>query len=142
MRESLGNTFVFNIVIVFISIIIVLLVGSLSYTKTFKVKNQIIDIIEKYNGYNAAAKEEIEFLLSRMGYKVNAHGRQKCNASDKSVVLNDYASNYRYCVVQYSSERGNYYGVTAYMYFEIPLINSLLEFPIYGETKVIYEMIY
>ncbi|HHW69459.1 MAG TPA: hypothetical protein GX747_03895 [Tenericutes bacterium] len=140
MRESIGSSFLVNVIIVFVAVMMLLLVGSLSYSRTFKIKNKIIDIIEKYEGYNASAANEIEELLSNMGYKVNAYGKQKCDTSSGGEALNDYSSNYRYCVIEYSSSRGVYYGVTAYIYFEIPLLNNVLEFPIYGETKTFYDM--
>lgn len=140
MREAIGSSFLVNVIIVFIAVIMLLLVGSLSYSRTFKIKNKIIDIIEKYEGYNASAAAEIEQLLSNMGYRVNAYGRQSCKTNGDGEALNEYASNYRYCVVEYTSDRGVYYGVTAYIYFEIPLFSKVLEFPIYGETKTFYAM--
>lgn len=140
MREAIGSSFLVNVIIVFIAVIMLLLVGSLSYSRTFKIKNKIIDIIEKYEDYNASAAAEIEQLLSNMGYRVNAYGRQSCKTNGDGEALNEYASNYRYCVVEYTSDRGVYYGVTAYIYFEIPLFSKVLEFPIYGETKTFYAM--
>ncbi len=152
MREAIGQTFIFNLVILFVVIIMFLLVGSLSYTKAFRVKNRIVEILEKYKDYDyyeAEIKEEINANLKSIGYKTNKYGTQKCKANGGEI-LTDYA-NYRYCIVRYNNQasseyyrnpKGIYYGVTAYMYFEIPLVNDILEFPIYGETTVMYNMVY
>ena len=142
MRESIGNAFLFNVIIVFTLIIILLLVGSLSYSKAFRVKNRIVEIIEKYKDYNMDAKTEIEANLKSIGYKTNPNFTQKC--SDRGgTVMTDTSTLYRYCIVKFEDNpKGVYFGVTSYMYFEIPVIHSILEFPIYGETAVLYDMVY
>lgn len=47
MREAIGNTFVFNFIIVFVIIFIGLFATSSAYSKAAKVKNTILDIVEK-----------------------------------------------------------------------------------------------
>ena len=42
MREAIGNTFIVNLLMVFLGVMSALLVGSVSYSKAFKVKNRII----------------------------------------------------------------------------------------------------
>ena len=70
MSTSIGHTFLYNLIILFIIIIFAFLSGTLSYYKAFKVNNRIVYIIEKYEGYNEFAKTEIETLLSNLGYSV------------------------------------------------------------------------
>ncbi len=137
MRNAIGNALLFNIVVTMVVLIIAFLASSLNYTKAFRVKNNILNMVEKNNGYN---KEEIDAELSKIGYRVNINGTQNCLAKNSSGVVLNTASNYRYCIVKYTVTNGVYYGITAYMYFDIPIINSLLEFPVYGETKVIYDL--
>ena len=48
MRESIANVFVINFIIVFTIIFIGLFATSSSYTKASKVKNMVLDIVEKY----------------------------------------------------------------------------------------------
>lgn len=143
MRESISNTFIFNLILVFITILIVLLVGSLSYSKAYKVKNKIIEIIEKHNSYEAA-REDISNVLKSIGYRVNRTGQQNCrpqtNDGGQSVYAINKNSDYRYCVYPFSTARGRYYRVVAYMYFDIPIIGREIEIPVYGETKIIYEL--
>ena len=49
MKEAIGNAFIFGLVITFIGIFILFFATSTSYTKAFKVKNKIIEIIEKHH---------------------------------------------------------------------------------------------
>lgn len=143
MRESIGNTFVFNIVIIFVAIIIALLVGSLSYSKAFKVKNRIVSVIEKHETYDSGARNEIETALASIGYRVNPGGTQNCPERGGATAINAINSNYRYCIYEYdtgTSGKGRYYGVITYMHFDIPIIGQFIEFPIYGETKIIYDI--
>ena len=55
MRESFGTAFVVQAVIIFVAIFIFFFVAGMSYTKGFKVKNRIVDIIEKNGCFNEGA---------------------------------------------------------------------------------------
>lgn len=135
MKESIANAFISNLVIVFVTIFIFFFAGSLTYSKAFKVKNKIVDILEKYEAFDSNAIAEINATLGEMGYRVNRNlkGCNQRNGKD-SLTLN--TNTYRYCVYEYDTPKGKYYGVAAYMYFDIPIIGQSLEFPVYGETKI------
>ena len=45
MREAIGNSFLFYFVIIFFALFIFFFIGTLAYTKAFKVKNKIVDEI-------------------------------------------------------------------------------------------------
>ena len=47
MREAIGGTWLFGIVILFIALFSAFLAYSVSYTKAFNTKNEIINIIER-----------------------------------------------------------------------------------------------
>lgn len=76
MKESIGNTYLVLMALTLISIIAALLVASFIYSKTYKIKNRIINIIEKHNGEiktldkNDETIKDIYRELGRMGYKV------------------------------------------------------------------------
>lgn len=38
--------------------------------------------------------------------------------------------------------KGKYYGVVTYIYFDIPIVGSTVEIPVYGETKTFTEIKY
>ena len=50
MRESIGATWIFGIVIVFVTIFTGYLAFSINFSKAFAMKDEIIDVLEKYNG--------------------------------------------------------------------------------------------
>ncbi len=146
MKEALGNSMVYNLILVFIGVMIAILVGVSAYTKGFKIRNRIINRIEEFDGYNTTAKNIIEGDLHDLGYKITSGN------SCKEIVKNDeYGENtvelltdstsnvYNYCVYEYSVDRGTYYGVTVFITIDIPLIGDRINIPLYGETKVIYD---
>lgn len=142
MKEAIGTTFVFNLIMIFTGIMIALLVGSIAYSKCFKIRNRMIDIIEKYNGYTNEAKLEIEENLSAIGYRiVNKACPSQVRSKDavERMTLMEPQSNYHFCVYQTSTNRGVYYGVLVYMHFDIPIIGDWFEIPVYGETKTIFS---
>lgn len=155
MKESMSNALILNLIIIFLFIFVILFAGSTAYTKAFKVKNRIISIIERNETTvitkginNSAVITEINSALKDAGYTVAMNNDTKCSAAlnkrfgnqnQTYNVVNTGANSYRYCVAEFyddnSPMHGRYYAVITYMYFEIPLINKKLEFPVYGETK-------
>ena len=47
MKEAIGTSMVFNLIMIFLGIFIILYVSSIAYSKGFKVRNRLIDIIVK-----------------------------------------------------------------------------------------------
>ena len=167
MKESIAQAFILNLILFFFVVLVLLLFGSINYSKAYKVKNRIITIIEKYGDYNAAAKAEIEENLANAGYTVaNRQEVNKCKdlldtKKNTGAVLvypteadNNY-KHYHYCVFRYDGDtkpgkdggtvskesNSRYYQVVAYMKFDIPVFGGFLEFPVRGETKVMYDFL-
>lgn len=133
MREAIGTSFVFSLMMTFVGILIAMFVGSIAYTKGFKVRNKIIDLIERNEGY-VAAKTQIDQDLSAIGYRVID---KKCPTHRG--VQGKQISDYRYCVYEYTVEKGTYYGVMVFIHFDVPLIGDYFEIPIYGESRLIFK---
>jgi hypothetical protein len=149
MRSSIGTALLSNIIIVFLVVMITFLIGSLSYTKAYRIKNNVLNLIEREKGFDAG---KIDAMLAEIGYRIVDNTGVTCTDRrggnmpypDGYLISGDTMGKYRYCVYRYhiGDENGKkmyVYAVTTYMYFDIPLIGSMLEFPIYGETKTIYE---
>lgn len=147
MKEAIGTSFVLGLVITFLIIFMLLFATSLSYTKAFKVKNRIVEIIEKYddilkenvsnnNRLNSTVENEINSALSGIGYRISAIPNNCPERNGKQALTKNTTANYEYCVYRYNTNKGDYYGVTAYIYYEIPIIGISLRFPVYGETKI------
>ncbi|MBE6138442.1 MAG: hypothetical protein E7173_01695 [Firmicutes bacterium] len=136
MKAATGNAMLMNIMIIFLVVVMALLVTSISYTKAFRVKNRIIDVIEHHDGdfSGGIINADINNTLSDIGYRYN-NGRT-CPTMEGSTSETYHGTDYLYCIYTYNSHRGKYYKVIAYMYFDFPIIGGYINIPVYGETKV------
>ena len=149
MKTPIGSIFMYNIIILFIVIVFAFLSGIMSYYKAFKVNNRIIYIIEKYEGYNSLAIQEIQKQLDGLGYSqdmrnLNCAGYKEANTL---VNINENSRRHRYCVyvdanVANSSNHGNdtyyVYTIKTYMSLDLPLV-SWIRIPITTKTNQIYK---
>lgn len=139
MREGIGSAFVYSIVITIVGIILLLIVGSIGYSKAFKVNSRIIEIIESNNGFTTgqtnSAEAEIGTALSEIGYRVSS-GNRKCPTKYGEALSSAYY-NYDYCVYKHDSYRGVYYTVLTYMYFDFPIIGDLIKIEFKNQTKTL-----
>ena len=149
MRESLGGAMLLNLVVIFSGIVIAFFIGILSYSKAYRVKNRIIEIIEKYEVYDENVANELNPDLNNAGY--NTSNPTKCEAirsdlvnadngryEDAKLLANSNTYGYDYCVFESkNSDNGNYYVVVTFVRFEFPVIGDVLTFPVYGETKIL-----
>ena len=168
MRESISYTFLLNIVIVFIFTCAAIIMGILSYYKAFRANTIISESIEKYEGYNCLAKEEIARKLTGIGYRTPFD--VKCKSSDGkcddsgegykvisynldfegNLVYEDEPMNSTYqCEIITTSEnvqknncttnKHYQYGITTYMYVELPVVSGLIRIPLFTKTSIMYD---
>lgn len=132
MKQGMGFSVTINIMAVFIVVTFAFLVASLNYYKAYRVNNAISDSIEKFEGLNDLAKNEIASKLTGLGY---VNGTKKCKEGN----LND--TPYNYCIYAEKNENtGKYkYKVVTYLNFNIPVINQTLNIPVKTYTKSIYQ---
>ncbi len=130
MRSAIGNALLTNLVIIFASIIILFFVGILAYSKAYKVKNRIINYIESKESYNTNDVEELNEDLKSAGYQLTS--KSKCSSDN----LNK--TTYNYCVYRVElKDKKYYYKVVTYVHFEFPVIGSIINVPVKGETKIL-----
>ncbi|MDD3187156.1 MAG: hypothetical protein PHD02_01630 [Bacilli bacterium] len=140
MRESIGSTFLYNIIILFIIVTFAFLSGILSYMKAFKANSRIVNAIEKYEGYNDSSVVEINNVLNSLGYK---NGLANCPTRSGDVLEQIGTSNFQYCIYHYGPDNTDltnkdYYGVLTYMYFDLPVVGTV-KIPVYSKTEIIYR---
>jgi|GEM_PF-1480456 len=160
MKESIANSAIFSIMIVFIATIMLLVLSSLNYSKAFKAKNRVSDIIEKYDyGYSDTVEdgqkesdrllinEEIDTTLAKLGYRTN-YTNEKCPqyCISNGDVQNCYdnlsdTSKYLYCIYGVPNARGTMYHVVAYMFWELPAVGSVAKMKVEGDTIVFFQTI-
>ena len=159
MKEAIANAGIFNLVIIFVIILIAFFIGSLSYSKAFKVKNKILEEIEKDQAYttgvNNSTEDRVEEWIGNIGYRVNTGNTRNTtncptavgNGGERGKLVNT-DGDYQYCVYEFNTctaradkaKCGKYYRVTAYMYFDIPILSGLLRIPVSGETMIFNEI--
>ena len=169
MKEAIGGSYIFEIVIVFIALFSAFLVYSISYTKAFRVKNEIISLIEENQGYSSANNESDIFLLSdeqliedgsveaeayrlirNYGYKHDILEKRDdlCYMTGNNINTS-YGDNIKgvmkpggYCLYKLCSRDetiNTTYKVVTFIALEIPVINVVVKIPISGETRTIYS---
>lgn len=152
MRESLGGSMLLNLVVIFSGLVIVFFIGILSYSKAYRVKNRIVELIEKYGVYEVVPGDmndvidEVNPDLSAAGY--NTSNPTRCDSIRTKLVSEKYGESlsenlnknygYNYCVFQINNSlNGKHYVVVTFIHFQIPVIGDVLTFPVYGETKLL-----
>ena len=142
MREAIGGTWLFGLVITFIVFFASFLAVSINYANAFNVKNNVVDLITKYEGNNNNAREKIGAYLSETGYLVPG------NCVDNYIPygldgkrIYDGNKGY-YCLarekVEGTSVDKTYYRVMIFFRIDLPMIGELTTFRIKGETEAIY----
>ena len=149
MRESISYTVTLNFVITFIIIVFAFLSATLIYFKSNKVGNVITSSIEKYEGYNSLAEEEIYNKLFYIGYNMKQTDcKDTIPAAKGSTVtcnidINDSTNHSNgdrgYCVYLCDEGEYYYYRIKTNMMLNLPLINEFLNIPIYSNTNRLYD---
>ena len=114
MRESIGGTMLFWIVLFFMTIFIAFMASVINYARVYKMKNSMINYIEKSEGIKT--KEEFESVLVSLGYPADGE--------------------YQICR-KISREVGGYYSLSLYAVFEMPFVGTGIKVEIKGETRQI-----
>lgn len=162
MKGAIGNAFLLNVVITFILIFFSLLIGSMAYSKAYKTKNFLLNLVEQFqeegksittqnrNEWNNLANE----YLSKVGYTLvttksscpdKSDGKKADSKKDTGYQIwrNKSVGDYDYCIYKrlhvYDADSiMNFnlnYMVLVYMKFDFPIIGEFIKIPITGETK-------
>ena len=147
MKEAVGNALIFNWVIFFLFLMMFLFVGSLIYSRTFKIRNEVITIIEKNQGFNNITRSEINNFLGSVNYRQTSdyqgrtlRGRQACQepaTAGNWQTLYDVRDGFFYCVYHNIDE--NYYRVEVFLSLDLPIVGEFLSFPVASDTRRIID---
>ncbi|MBR6072895.1 MAG: hypothetical protein IKP76_01060 [Bacilli bacterium] len=165
MRESIGTAWIMIIVMTFIALFSGYLAFSINYSKSFRVKDGIIERIHKHNGINSDAAMEIDKYLNQINY--NAKGNCKMyydeykdisssvdaagfNGTKYTIIdSNSKKETYNYCIFKIkNSLKGEktktadassaYYKVVVFFSLQIGNLSFFSNFKTTGETGTIY----
>ena len=148
MRESIGSTWVFQLVIIFILIFVSFLILTLTYSKAFKNKNEMINIIEKHEGITEESVRVINDYLRYNGYNAthtcpeNWYGIQDISDADQVSlpvkVSRSDPTKYYYCVRRLGTSRKSHYELKIFYRFSLPVIENIGTFTINGSTGDVF----
>ena len=141
MREATGNGLLTMMVTSIIAVIMIFFVGSLSYSKSFRIKNYIIGEIEENRGWSTNVQNSVDKYLKDAGYNIAKSNKacpiiQECNKDrNGGTAINSTNRNYDYCIYHCGTGTSDFYKVITYMKFEFPVIGDVMKFTVKGETK-------
>ena len=146
MREAVGTTWIFQLVIVFILIFAAYLALTINYSKAFKVKDEALTIIEKYEGISSEAIRTVNNYLISSAYRETGscpsgyRGIKDLNSTS----LTDVTPNgkYYWCVYKITGynttyPKKSYYKVRMFFKFNLPVLGNMAVYNVDGQT---YEM--
>lgn len=162
MREAYGGVWLFIIVIFFLSVFSSFLALSVNYSRAFKVKDEIVGIIERRKGLetvfgnSTGAISEIKDYMANVGYRTKG----VCDPGFNGYNLNSGESTTNngpvFCLKEFDASssathsgknsfnrkneflRAKYYKVQVFFRLDIPIFDQIFGFSIYGTTKTLY----
>ena len=145
MRDAFGSTFMFKLIIVFIVFYVSFMTIALSYAKTFRVKNGVINILEQYQ-YNSSVVNHRalnvmhEYLKDFTYIGLDSNNKKMLKETCQGINYdngNIYSNGV--CIARNPIDDNKvYYDVTVYLVISFPLFNQKFLIPIKGETSSIY----
>lgn len=146
MRQSIGATWILQLVIVFMLIFVGFLALTINYTKAFKVKNEVVSIIEKYEGVSSGDNGSIALINNYLRYynyqtmgtcEEGFYGVSSLNST--AIVPASGNTKYYYCVKKENSSSGTYddranYEIVTFFQFNLPFVGDLFTFRVNGTT--------
>lgn len=153
MRDAIGGAMTLQIILIFMIIINCYLAFSVNYTKAFRVKNEIRNIIEKNEGLTCSAIEQVNELMLKVNYGVK-NGDRECPDGYTPGSLDNGLFCFKYQKVDVagtsnsdSKYKGAYYTVLTFVDVDIPIFNKVFPkvallnetFTSKGETALIYS---
>lgn len=151
MRQSVGTTWLLQLMILFILLFVGFIVLTINYNKVVKQKNEILTMIEKNEGLNDKSISLVNNYLTRNGYTT----KSKCVSEDDEYQVYGAVSldsdfynvsdilveaepgvDYYYCIKKFEAHnKSNYYQVTLFYSFNLPVIGDASRFNIKGTTS-------
>lgn len=149
MRESFGSMWIIGLVLIFTLLFSSFLAVSISYSKSFKVKNEVISFIEKNEGLTDNAVKLINDYLRNSGYKQKGVcesewvGIKEISSGHSSMNVKEIAdgkSKYYYCIKKENISDGAhpfraYYKVKLFYKFDLPVVGDMFNFQVDGQTS-------
>lgn len=158
MKETVGLTTMYKIVLTFTFLFAAFLTLAITYNRVYKLKNETISIIEKYEGIYKNTSKNPSLKIINNYLKNNGYDTMNtCETGEYGVVSLDETSyepaqsgkKYYYCLSYNCYPSTNcpnniddnnteiFYQVRLFFKFNLPFLGDLFTFNITGDTKAI-----
>ena len=161
MKESIGAAWLMIIVMTFITVFSGYLAFSINYSKSFRVKDGIVERIQKHNGITKTGGsittntlKDIDAFLNEIGYNAKGNcdkfggdsGTELAGINGTSFTVNPGPRDtFNYCLVkvsgiqtQASAMNACYYKVIVFFSLQIGSISLFSQFHTQGQTQTLY----
>lgn len=141
MRRATASTWLIGLVIGFILIFVAYILMTINYSKTIRIKNDMIDMIEKYEGLNYNSLSLVNNYLASINQKIVGDcgaGEGFYGAPDLNSPILEQAQSgqkYYYCIKKFKGAgTSTYYQVTIFYRFNLPVVGAAGIFTVRGVT--------
>lgn len=154
MRDSIGTTWTFQIMLLFILLFSSFLAIYINFSKAFKMKNEVINIIERKEGITDGGRSgygSIQLIANYLSGNAYAgtgycpetdgwYGARSINGTGSSDIEEAVlGQKYYYCVrkvIGYDEKNFEkaYYEVVVFFKFDLPVMGNVYNFSVEGET--------
>lgn len=157
MREAIGGTWIFQIVIFFILLFTGYMCLSINHSKAFNVKNTIVKAIEREEGVDLQnpesdpAIQKIVEYLKQTSYRTTGSCPNDIRDKSGRIVTRYYGFNREgkldnrnpaFCIAEQSVRSSsdmpimNYYRIKVFYQLDLPIFRSVFNFQVSGDTKI------
>lgn len=151
MKEAIGGSWIFGIVIAFVAFFAGYVSLSLNYSKIYRVKDEVVVLLQNYNGINEESIKAISKYVNDVGYRnygdcdLSVGKEAKCiiGVDSRQVTDNNYkysrkVNDVNYCVEKIpTKDNAAYYQVTLFFKVDLPIIRQMFGMNVQGETSVL-----
>ena len=141
MKEAVGGLGITQIVIFFLILFSAYIAISINMNRAEKVKNEVISIIQKNNGFDSRALAQIQDYMSSVGYRSTG----KCEGDWKGYgSASSMSSKSLFCIKEKELDgstefpKSAYYQVKVFFALDLPIFNDMFKLQLTGSTRRLY----
>lgn len=147
MREAIGGTWIFQIVVFFVLLFTGFMCLSINHSKAFNVKNTIIKSIEREEGVDLNNPNSDPAIQKIVEYLKDTSYRTTGSCPDGYTGYNRDGNidsrNSAFCIAKQIARSGSelpdmsYYRVVVFYQLDLPIFRSVFNFRVSGDTKIL-----